>query len=142
MEWWITSIVHHVDFIISPENDNDVPTNQKKLGFTLSYPVDQGAGLPWHRYEMEEFLNWWHCWVPIFYLRLHFSFSPVDILTSTLLLLSIEFTHRLHSPYYLLLLFLDSLTSFYYPSLTTCQFNNYKIFYENCCERLILFAYK
>ena len=29
-----------------PENDNDVPTNQKKLGFTLSYPVDQGAASP------------------------------------------------------------------------------------------------
>lgn len=29
-----------------PENDNDVPTNQKKLGFTLSYLVDQGAASP------------------------------------------------------------------------------------------------
>uniref|UniRef100_A0A7N2R6T6 Phosphotransferase n=1 Tax=Quercus lobata TaxID=97700 RepID=A0A7N2R6T6_QUELO len=29
-----------------PKNDNDVPTNQKKLGFTLSYPVDQGAASP------------------------------------------------------------------------------------------------
>lgn len=29
-----------------PENDNNVPTNQKKLGFTLSYPVDQGAASP------------------------------------------------------------------------------------------------
>ncbi|KAM3756864.1 hypothetical protein ACB098_02G144600 [Castanea mollissima] len=29
-----------------PVNDNDVPTNQKKLGFTLSYPVDQGAASP------------------------------------------------------------------------------------------------
>ena len=101
-----------------------------------------GTAMKWKSFSA---VSWWHgwvTWVPIFYLRLHFSFSPVDILTSTLLLLSIEFTHRLHSPYYLLLLFLDSLTSFYYPSLTTCQFNNYKIFYENCCERLILFAYK
>jgi hexokinase len=79
-----------------PGNDNDAPASQKKLGFTLSYPVDQAAASPgtaikWKSFSADDMVE---SLFPHF--RLDFS---VDILTSDF---SIEFLPLLYSPYHCL----------------------------------------